>query len=139
MRWKVFLVNSEIMNKLILNEQNDPRKYVGYGEDGEWYNKEYPPNPKKYGKSYGGYKTPVEEALFQLFAVNGDDIILKYHGNNYALRYSRDAFFLGQRWGMFYDNKIGEFKDPMDLIRNLEIEGKKLIDIIPDIEEIDPV
>lgn len=66
--------------------------------------------------------------------MQGYDVMFVYAGKTYHLLYDSDgASLCGER----YTKEYIRFKSPVDLIENLEIEGRKLIDIVDDIEEID--
>ena len=63
------------------------------------------------------------------------DVRFKYHGNMYFLMYTPEYAALCDEK---FTNEIEIFATPNDLIKNLEIEGRKLLDIIDEIEEIEP-
>lgn len=110
--------------------------YIGKDLLGFRYNTEYPPNRDRYGITYGGYATNARNVLFYDFAVQGYDVEFKYKDKTYHLLYDSDHAALTDE---NYTKEFQVFKDPMDLIKNLEIDGHKLIDIIDDLEDVEAV
>lgn len=110
--------------------------YISYDLFGYPFNSEFPPNIDLYGDGYAGYKNTASQVLFYDFAVQMYDVRFKYHGNMYFLMYTPEYAALCDEK---FTNEIEIFATPNDLIKNLEIEGQKLLDIIDDIEEIEPV
>lgn len=110
--------------------------YIGHDLWGYRYNNEFPPNTTLYGNDYYGYKNAASQVLFYDFAVQMYDVRFKYHGNMYFLMYTPEYAALCDEK---FTNEIEIFATPNDLIKNLEIEGRKLLEIIDEIEEIEPV
>lgn len=110
--------------------------YIGHDLWGYRYNNEFPPNTTLYGNDYYGYKNAASQVLFYDFAVQMYDVRFKYHGNIYFLMYTPEYAALCDEK---FTNEIEIFATPNDLIKNLEIEGRKLLEIIDEIEEIEPV
>ena len=110
--------------------------YIGHYLWGYRYNNEFPPNTTLYGNDYYGYKNAASQGLFYDFAVQMYDVRFKYHGNMYFLMYTPEHAALCDEK---FTNEIEIFATPNDLIKNLEIEGRKLLEIIDEIEEIEPV
>lgn len=110
--------------------------YAAKNHEGEWYNTKYPPQPEKYGTACHGYKSDAAEVLFSDFAILGYDVYFEYNENRYYLLNCHDHV---ARTDESFDNEYEIFPDPNTLIENLIIEGKKLIDIIDEIEYIEPM
>ena len=110
-------------------------QYSGIDDDGIRYNKAYPPDKKKYGNNYGGYANNAREVLLYDFAVQGYDVSFRYNGKSYHLLYESDHAALCDDK---YSTEYISYDNPMDLIENLKIEGHTLIDIIDELEDVEP-
>ena len=110
--------------------------YISHDLFGYPFNSEFPPNINLYGDGNAGYKNKASQVLFYDFAVQMYDVRFKFHGNMYFLMYTPEHAALCDEK---FTNEIEIFATPNDLIKNLEIEGRKLLDIIDEIEEIEPV
>lgn len=99
------------------------------------YNKKYPPNKTLY-PVYGGYETPEEEAFFNDFAVLGYDIKFQYRGVQYYCLYEPDHTALCDS---HFSEEYQVFSDGNDLIEHLILEGKTLISVIHELENVEPV
>ena len=109
--------------------------YIGKNLMGIRFNSAYPPNEQRYGTTYGGYPNNARQVLFYDFAVQGYDVEFKYEGDVYHLLYEPDHAALCDN---LYSNEIETFSNPMELIYNLHIKGHRLIDIIDDLEAVEP-
>lgn len=132
----LFSKKLEIMeDEIFITKENGSRDYVGYDLFGYPFNNKYPPNKKLYGDSYEGYSCKALGVLLYDYWIAGDDVELTYKGETY---YLIDA---GE--GIVSDNHFTERKDvfdnPMALIENFKIEGKTLLELAPEIEDIEPV
>lgn len=114
---------------------NDPRMYVAYDLFGNPYNKLYPPNKDKYGSAHEGYETTSEGVLLYDFAIMGYDVEFTYNGQSYHLLNDGEAHLTDEN----FSKRIKSFKDPMDLIEHLTIDGKPLISILKDLEDVEPM
>lgn len=110
--------------------------YITYDLFGYPFNSEFPPNIDLYGGGYDGYKNTASQVLFYDFAVQMYDVRFKYHGKMYCLMYTPEYAALCDEK---FTKEIEIFATPNDLIKNLVIEDRKLLDIIDEIEEIEPV
>lgn len=110
--------------------------YIGHDLWGYRYNTEFPPTPTLYGNNYYGYKNAASQVLFYDFAVQMYDVKFMYKGKMYYLLYTPEYAALSDEK---FTDEIEIFETPNDLIKNLVINGEKLLDIIDEIEEIEPV
>ena len=118
-----------------INRDNDHRPYVGYDLMGFPYNSKYPPNKAKYGDSHDGYASKAEGVLFYDFAVMGYDVEFRYDGKMYYLINDGTAALCDSKFSQRYEI----FDSPIDLIENLKIDGHTLLQLIPNIDDIEPV
>ncbi len=109
--------------------------YEGLDLFGFRYNKKYPPNKGKYGISNGGYATKAESVLFYDFAIQGYDVEFTYKGKTYYLLNDGEAYLSDSH----FTAKKEHFNDPIDLIEHLKIDGKTLISIINELDDIEPI
>lgn len=109
--------------------------YVRENAEGIRYNGAYPPDPRRYGNSYGGYANNARQVLLYDFAIQGYDVAFKYDGETYHLLYEPDHAALCDE---FYSDEIETYSNPMELITNLRIKGHRLIDIIDDLKDVEP-
>jgi len=109
--------------------------YIGINSMGYRYNAIYPPDEKIYGTSYEGYPNAARQVLLYDFAVQGYDVEFKYHNKVYHLLYEPDHVALCDDK---YNEEYETFPNPLELIENLKIEGRTLIDIIDELEDVTP-
>lgn len=131
-----FLKKLEIMTtEEIITPENDPRDYVGYDLFGFPFNKRYPPDKKTYGEVFYGYPTKGEGVLLYDYCIMGYDVEFSYNGKRY--------FLLNTGEGILSDSHFTErrqvFDSPMALVENFQIDGKTLLELTPEIEDIEPV
>ncbi len=110
--------------------------YVGRDLFGNPYNKEFPPNQEKYGNRYGGYKNANREALFYDFAIVHYDIQFEYEKESYYLLIEPTH---AARCDENFNEEYEVFPDPNTLIKELVIGDHKLVEIIDDLEKVEPV
>ena len=126
----------------LMDEINDVNTYIdvftpclAIDENGFPYNSKYPPNKKKYGELYDGYKNKAEGVLFYDFAIYGYDVSFKYTGKDYYLLTEPDHVAVCDE---HFTEEYESYEDAMTLIENFKIDGKPLIELTAEIEEIDP-
>lgn len=121
--------------KIFGTPENDPRDYEGYDIHGYPFNKKYPPNKEKYGQSFEGYPYKALGVLLYDYCVMGYDVELTYKGETYYL--------LNVGEGIISDSHFTErkevFESPMDLVENFKIDGKTLLELASEIDDIEPV
>lgn len=115
---------------------SDDFYYISYDLCGYPFNSEFPPNFHLYGDGNGGYKNAASQVLFYDFAVQMYDVKFRYKGKMYYLLYTPKYAALTDEK---FDKEIQVYPTPNDLIKNLVIDGNKLINIIDEIEDIEPV
>ena len=109
---------------------------VGYDSDGYPFNKKYPPSKDRLRSEYGGYETWNRWILFYDFAVQGYDLYFKYKGKEYHFLSEPDYVAYCDD---HYTEEYQRFPDGNVLIEQFEIDGKKLIDIIDELEDVEPM
>ena len=118
-----------------ITPENDPRDYVGYDLYGYPFNKRYMPNRELYGNSFEGYSCKALGVLLYDYVVMGYDVEFTYKGEKFYL--------LNDGEGILSDSKFTArkevFETPMALVENLMIGGKRLLQIAPEIDDIEPV
>ena len=140
-----FLENFKLDDKLLMNiidnmesieiTKKVHKYYIGYDDNGYPYNCKYPPNKEKYGDLFEGYKNKAEGVLFYDFGVQNYDVSFKYKGKDYYLLTEPDHVAVCDD---HFTEEYEVYTDAMDLIENFEIDGKPLIELMEEIEEIDP-
>lgn len=122
-------------DKILVTPDNDPRDYVDYDLFGFPFNKKYPPNKERFGEAYEGYANKTLGVLLYDFCVMGYDVELVYKGKTYYL--------MDDGEGVISDSNFTErkevFDSPMALLENFKIDGKTLLELSPEIEDIEPM
>lgn len=126
----------------VLDKISDVKTYINVftpclalDENGFSYNGMYPPNKVKYGDLYDGYKNKAEGVLFYDFGIHGYDVSFKYKGKDYYLLTEPDHVAVCDE---HFNEEYESYADAMELIENFKIDGKPLIELTTEIEEIDP-
>lgn len=131
------LVNTVKENAI--NEQSEIAKkplkpHVILNLSGFPMNKKYPPDHKRYGSAYDGYKTWNQEAFFYDFAVMCYDLSFCYNGNQYYLVTCEDhAAVCDENFTKEYD----VFPNENELIEHFRIDGKPIIELIDELENVE--
>ena len=121
-------------NKNIVKE--DKEWYIGRDLAGYPFNKKYQPDYQKNGRQYSGYATPYQETFFYDYVVLKYDVRFRYQGVDYYIVNWGDCDCyarMDETLKITYES----FNDPIELIEQLEINGRKLIDFMDEIEEIE--
>lgn len=100
------------------------------------YNKKYPPCWEKYGWKYSGYKTDARETLFHNFAVQRYDLQFSYKGKFYYCL--SDSEYVASCDSHFTE-EYQRFDNANQYIEEFEIDGHKLIDLIDELEDVEPM
>lgn len=112
------------------------KPHFALDENGYPCNCKYPPNKEKYGDIYEGYKNWTEEVLFHRFGVLCYDVCFVYKNKEYHLLKEYNYVAVCDE---HYTEEFEIYADEMALIENFKIDGKPLIELMDDIEEIDSV
>ena len=108
------------------------KDYIKYDLAGYPFNLKYPPTD---GPCHG-YNTYTEETLFYDFAVQGYDLKFKYQGKEYYFVTCPD--YVAQ-CDKAFNIEYQRFTDANTAIEEFEIDGKKLITLIPDLTDVEAV
>ena len=99
------------------------------------YNGKYPPKGDKRG-IYHGYASDAEETLFYDFAVQGYDLTFVYKGQRYYFLSDKDHVALCDER---YTEEYQVFPDGNTALEQFKIEGKSLLELIDQLDEVEPV
>ena len=126
----------------VMDEISDANAYIdvftphlALDKEGFPYNCKYPPNKERFGDLYDGYKNKAEGVLFYDFGIQGYDVSFKYKGKNYYLLTEPDHVAVCDE---YFTEEYESYEDAMTLIENFKIDGKPLIELTAEIEEIEP-
>lgn len=100
------------------------------------FNAKYPPNYEENGGLYHGYKNNSEETFYYDFAVQRYDLRFSYNGKEYYFLSEQDY---AAQCDEHFTNEIRRFKYGNAVLEKFEIDGKRLIDLIPFIEDCEPI
>lgn len=97
------------------------------------YNFKYPPY---LNSNYHGYKNDVEETFYYDFAVQYYGVTFEYHGKRYYLMTCDDYVFETDET---FKEEYQRFEDGNAALEQFMIEGKRLIDLIGEITDCEPL
>lgn len=110
--------------------------YVKTDFAGYDFNSKYAPDPSRYGSSHHGYKNDVEETLFYHFAVQGYDLCFTYKGKQYHFLTEPDyVAYCDEN----YSEEYQRFPDGNTALEQFTIEGKTLLELIDELEDVEPI
>lgn len=112
------------------------KNYISYDLLGVPLNAEFPPNVKLFGNSHRGYANDNRAVLFNDFAIEQYDVKFRFHNKWYYLLHDGNHF---ARCDEYFNEEYETFDNPNTLIKELVIDGHKLIDIIDELEDIEPM
>ncbi len=116
-----------------MNEEEPFADYVGFDLGGFMYNKKYPPNERVNGSHHHGYATDNQECFLYDVALYLYGIKFTYKGKHYWIPSDGEAWVLINE----DDNTQSEpYDNPLDLIENAMIDGKHIIDILDEFEDL---
>ncbi|MCD8202493.1 MAG: hypothetical protein LUD48_02480 [Prevotella sp.] len=99
-------------------------------------NAKYPPDIEKYGNEYHGYPNDEYETILYDFAVKGYDLIFTYKGKPYYVLFEVDHVALCDD---HFTEEYEVFPNANAFIENFKIDGIPLIDLIDELEDVEPV
>lgn len=107
--------------------------YIGYDFGGFMYNKKYPPNHAANGSHHHGYATDNQGAFLYDVAVYLYGIKFSYNGHHYWIPSDGDGWVLIDETD---NTRSNSYDNPIELMENVTIDGKRIIDIIDDVKNI---
>ena len=113
-----------------------PYDYIRYDFAGYPYNFKYPPVGNSKGGIFHGYRNNTEETFFYDFAVQRYDLRFRLNGKEYYFLSAQDHAALCDSK---FTTEFQVFDDGNAVLEQFEIEGKKLIDLIPFIEDCESI
>lgn len=116
-----------------MNQEKPFADYIGYDLGGFMCNMKYPPNPAVNGTRHHGYATDNQEAFLYDVAVYLYGIKFSYHGHHYWIPSDGDGWILIDE---SENTRSNSYDNPVQLMENVTIDGKRLIDIIDDVSDI---
>jgi hypothetical protein len=116
-----------------MNQEETFAEYIGYDLGGFMYNKKYPPNPTVNGSNHHGYATDNQEAFFYDVAINLYGIKFTYDGHHYCIPSDGDGWVLINEDD---DTQSESYKNPLELIENAMIGGRRLVKLIDDVTDV---
>ncbi len=99
-------------------------------------NVKYRPNVERYGNSYIGYKNWNRQVFFYEFAVQNADVTFSYHGQEYFIYCSFNPPYVAVS-DKTWKNDLAKYESANELIEKYIIEGKPLIDILDELEDVE--
>ena len=99
------------------------------------YNGKQPPKGDKQGV-YHGYSSDKEETLFYDFAVQGYDLTFVYKAKRYYFLSDTDHVALCDE---HYTEEYQVFPDGNTALEQFKIEGKSILELIDQLEEVEPI
>ena len=115
-------------------KEKEPRAdFVGLDLFGNEYNCKYPPSSDCFSNEFGRYSTPNQETFFYDFCILQYGVVFSYEEQLYEAEFTNDGPILTNR---FTKEVQGPFEDAVKLLEKSNINGKKMIDILDDLENI---
>ncbi|MBQ0056608.1 MAG: hypothetical protein KBT20_03025 [Bacteroidales bacterium] len=107
--------------------------YIGTDSAGYPYNRKYPPYKNSL---YHGYKNDVEETFFYDFAVQNYSVTFVYKEKRYYLMTNNDYVFESDA---SLQVELQKFEDGNSALEQFLIDGKRLIDLLGEIIDCEPL
>lgn len=116
--------------------QTDEKKraeFVGYDLFGNEYNCKYPPNKDLYGLDFEGYATPNQLTFFYDFCINQYGVAFHYDGYDYEAEFTDDGPILTN---LSTGDIQGPYEDAVNLLENSILNGKAMVSLIDELENV---
>ncbi len=107
--------------------------YVGYDLFGYEYNCKYPPNKEKFGNDFGGYATQNQETFFYDYCIQQYGVVFSYKETLYETEFTDDGSILTN---LVTKEFQGPFDSAVKLLENAKVDGRKMIDIIDELQNV---
>lgn len=107
--------------------------YVGHDLFGYEYNRKYPPNKEKFGNDFGGYATPNQETFFYDYCIQQYGVVFSYEGTLYETEFTDEGPIVTN---LATKEIQGPFDNAAQLLENANVNGRKLIDILDELQNI---
>lgn len=107
--------------------------FVGFDLFGNEYNCKYPPASDRFSNEFGGYSTPNQETFFYDFCILQYGVVFSFEDQLYEAEFTDDGPILTNR---FTQEVQGPFDDAVKLLENSDVKGKKMINILDELENI---
>lgn len=113
--------------------KEDWTDFAGHDQLGFACNRKYPPNHDKNGNDFEGYETPNQLTFYYDFCIQQYGVAFYYGDTLYEAEFTDDGPTLTNR-------TTGEIQGPFDstvqLLENAEINGRKMIRIIDQLDHV---
>ncbi len=126
----VHKVRSSLRNSFIMARKDYMMKDLA----GHWYNAKYMPDYKLNGSLYNGYRNSIEEALYFDFAIQGYDLGFTYKGKRYYFLSENDYVALSDER---FTEEFQKFEDGNTALEQFKIDGKSIIELIGELEDVE--
>ena len=107
--------------------------YVGHDLLGYEYNRKYPPNEEKFGNDFGGYATPNQETFFYDYCIQQYGVVFSYKETLYETEFTDDGPILTN---LVTKEVQGPYDSAVQLLENAKDNGRKMINIIEELQNI---
>lgn len=113
-----------------------PYDYIRCDLAGYPFNSKYPPTENCKSGIFHGYRNNIEETFFYDFAVQQYDLRFCYEGKEYY--FLCEEGYAAQCDSTF-SNEICRYVDGNDVLEQFTINGVRLLDLIPQITDVEAV
>ena len=117
-----------------MQTENTPSaEFVAYDLFGHEYNCKYPPNKDLYGLDFEGYASPTQLTFFDDFCIHRYGVAFFYDGNDYEAEFTDAGPILTNR---STGDVQGPFEDAVNLLEKALLNGKTLVSLVDDLENV---
>lgn len=114
-------------------DNNSWPDFIGFDLFGYAFNRKYPPDVKRYGRGYDGYPSPNQSAFFYYFCVQQYGVAFYYKGYYYEAEITEEGPILNNKTTKSVQ---GPFEDAVKLLEDSRLDGKRMIDILDQLEYV---